>query len=114
MGTHPYHENICSFITRILIVACKQKKQKHLTVVHNFYFLVLDYLESWLNLMIVSMFVLESRQVGDILSLNFPVYWVEIFQNVTQNLLFLKCVSFPTSFLSGEYENEIRFENIHT
>ena len=78
------------------------------------HFLVLDYLEAWHNLMIVSMFVLESRQVGDILSLNFPVYWVEIFQNVTQNLLFLKCVSFPTSFLSDEYENEIRFENIHT
>ena len=31
---------------------------------HNFYFLVLDYLQCWLNLMTVSMFVLESRQVG--------------------------------------------------
>ena len=55
--------------------------------------------------MIVSMFVLESRQMGDIwncepqtwwlsissrldtISLNFPVYWFEIFQNMTQNPL---------------------------
>ena len=40
--------------------------KKHSTVINKFYFLVLDYLESWLNLMIVSMFVLESRQVGDV------------------------------------------------
>ena len=33
---------------------------------NNFYFLVLDYLESWLNLMIVSMFILESKQVVDV------------------------------------------------
>ena len=39
-------------------------KQQHSTVLNNFYFLFLDYLESWLNLMILSMFVLESKQVG--------------------------------------------------
>ena len=48
----------------------KEKKtkgtKKHSTVINNFYFLVLDYLESWLNLMIVSMYVLDSRQVGDL------------------------------------------------
>ena len=84
----------------------KNKNNKnHSTVIHNVYFLVLDYLEPWLNFMIVSMFVLESRQAGDVqnpepqtqwlsvnarldtLSLNFPVYKVKIFQNVTQNLL---------------------------
>ena len=66
----------------------KNKNKKHSTVMSNFYFLVLD----WLNLMIVWMFVLESWQVGnvgncepqtqwlsvnarlDTLSLNFPVY----------------------------------------
>ena len=55
--------------------------------------------------MIASLFFLQCRQVGDVqnrepqtqwlcvnarldtLSLNFPVYWVEIFQNVVQNLL---------------------------
>ena len=35
-------------------------------MINNFYFLVLDNLESWLNRMIVSMFVLESRQVGGV------------------------------------------------
>ena len=83
----------------------RKKTKKHSNVINNFYFLVLDYLESWLNLIIVSMFVLESRQVEDVrnrepqtrwlsvnarlgtLSLNFSVYWVQIFQNVTQNLL---------------------------
>ena len=35
-------------------------------MINNFYFFVLDYLESLLNLMIVSMLVLDSRQVGDI------------------------------------------------
>ena len=93
------------------IITCKQKKKaktkikKHSAVINNFYFFVLDYLGSWLNLMIVSMFVLESRQVRviqnhkpqtqrlsinaklDTLSLKFPVYWVKIFQNVTENLL---------------------------
>ena len=85
MVTRPRHENI---------------QQR----INNFHFLVLDCLEFWLNLMIVSVFISESRQVGDVqnpepqtrlsanarfdtLSLNLPVYWVEIFQNVTQNLL---------------------------
>ena len=40
--------------------------KKHPTVVNNFYFIVLIYLECWLNLLVVSMYVLESRQVGDI------------------------------------------------
>ena len=40
--------------------------KKHSTVVNNFYFIVLIYLECWLNLLVVSMYVLESRQVGDI------------------------------------------------
>ena len=40
--------------------------KKHSTVTNSIYFLVLNYLKSWLNLLIVSMFVLESRQVGDI------------------------------------------------
>ena len=80
-------------------------KRKHSTEINNFHFLVLNYLESWLNLMNISKFLLERRQVGDIwnrepqtwwlstnarldtLSLNFLVYWFEIFQNVTQNLL---------------------------
>ena len=31
---------------------------------NNFCFLVLDYVESWLNLVIVSVFVLKSKQVG--------------------------------------------------
>ena len=45
----------------------KNKNNKnHSSVIHNVYFLVLDYLEPWLNFMIVSMFVLESRQVGDV------------------------------------------------
>ena len=35
-------------------------------MINNFHFLVLDYLKSCLNLMIVSMFVLESRQVRDV------------------------------------------------
>ena len=57
----------------------------------NNYFLPLDYLESWLNFMNISMFLLETRQVGvvrnrepqtrslevnarlDTHSLNFPV-----------------------------------------
>ena len=39
-------------------------KKKQSTVINNFYLLALDYLESWLILMIVSVFVLESRQVG--------------------------------------------------
>ena len=74
-------------------------------MINNFYFLVLDYLKSSLNLMIVSMFVLQSRQVEDVqncepqtlwlsinarldnLSLNFPVYWVKIFQNMTQPII---------------------------
>ena len=47
----------------------KEKKtkatKKHSTVINNFYFFVLDYLESWLNLMNVSI-VLESTQVGDV------------------------------------------------
>ena len=47
----------------------KEKKQKtikkHSTVVNNFYFLVLDYLKSYFNLMIISVFVLVSRQVED-------------------------------------------------
>ena len=90
----------------------KNKNNKnHSTVIHNVYFLVLDYLEPWLNFMIVSVFVLESRQVGDVqnpepqtqwlsvnarldtLSVNFPVYKVKIFQNVTQNLLSQNCVN---------------------
>ena len=50
----------------ILIIVCKRKKKtkttkRHSTVINNFYFLVLNYFESWLNLMIVSVFVLESR-----------------------------------------------------
>ena len=39
-------------------------KKKQSTVINNFYPLALDYLESWLILMIVSVFVLESRQMG--------------------------------------------------
>ena len=42
----------------------KKQKQKNSPAINNFYFLVLDYLESWLNLMIVSMFRSESRKVG--------------------------------------------------
>ena len=42
----------------------KKTKKKQSTVINNFYPLALDYLESWLILMIVSVFVLESRQVG--------------------------------------------------
>ena len=38
-------------------------KRKHSTEINNFHFLVLDYLESWLNLMNISKFLLESRQV---------------------------------------------------
>ena len=38
--------------------------KKHPTVVNNFYFIVLIYLECWLNLLVVSMSVLESRQGG--------------------------------------------------
>ena len=44
----------------------KKQKQKNSPQINNFYFLVLDYLESWLNLMIVSMFILESKQVVDV------------------------------------------------
>ena len=44
---------------------CLQMKEKSFFK-KKFYFLVLDYLESWLKLIIVSMFVLESRQVGDV------------------------------------------------
>ena len=44
----------------------KNNNKKHSSVINNFYFLDLDYLESWLNLMIVSMFVLESKEVGDV------------------------------------------------
>ena len=90
-------------------------------MINNFYFLVLDYLESTLNLMIVSMLALEGRQVGDVrnrepqtlwlsvkaspdtLSRNFPVYWIEIFQNVTQNVFSVlstnlkSCVHLPES-----------------
>ena len=40
--------------------------KKHSTVVNNFYFIVLIYLECWLNLLVVSMSVLESRQGGGI------------------------------------------------
>ena len=40
--------------------------KKHPIVVNNFYFIVLIYLECWLNLLVVSMSVLERRQVGDI------------------------------------------------
>ena len=50
------------------VIPCKRKKKtktKHSTVINNVYF-VLDYLESWLNFMIVSMFILESRQMGDV------------------------------------------------
>ena len=43
----------------------KQQKQNS-TAINNCYFLVLNYLESWLNLLIVSMFVLKCWQVGDI------------------------------------------------
>ena len=42
----------------------KKQKQKNSPAINNFYFLVLDYFESWLNLMIVSMFRSESRKVG--------------------------------------------------
>ena len=42
----------------------KKKKQQHSNALK--YFLVFDYLKSWLNLMIVLMFVLESRQVGNV------------------------------------------------
>ena len=80
-------------------------------MINNFYFLALDYLESWLNLVIVSLFVLDSRQVGEVwnrepqtrwlsinarpdtLSLNFIVYWVKIFENLTQNSLSQNCVN---------------------
>ena len=106
MVNHPHHKNISEFSAWILIIACKRKKKnkKHSTVINDFYLLVSDYLESWLNFMIVSMFILEIRQVGDVrncepqtqwlslnsrldTSLNFLVYWVEIFQNAIQNLL---------------------------
>ena len=54
----------------ILIIACKQKKKtktikKHSTVINNFYFFVLNF---------VLMFVLESRQVGDVQNL-VPIFW---------------------------------------
>ena len=38
--------------------------KKHSTVVNNFYFIVLIYLECWLNLLVVSMSVLESRRIN--------------------------------------------------
>ena len=44
----------------------KNNNKKHSSAINNFYFLDLDYLESWLNPMIVSMFVLESKEVGDV------------------------------------------------
>ena len=40
------------------------KQTKKVTVLNNFYFLVLDNLESWLHLMTDSMLALERRQVG--------------------------------------------------
>ena len=54
----------------ILIIACKQKKKtktitKHSTVINNFYFFVINF---------VSMFVLESRQVGDVQNLVL-IFW---------------------------------------
>ena len=42
----------------------KKQKQQHSNALK--YFLVFDYLKSWLNLMIVLMFVLESRQVANV------------------------------------------------
>ena len=41
-----------------------KNNKKHSPLTNNFYFLVLDCLEYWLTLMIVSIFVLESSQVG--------------------------------------------------
>ena len=42
------------------------KEKKESTVINTFYFLVLNYLKSWLNLMIVSVFVSERRQLEDV------------------------------------------------
>ena len=95
-----------------LLPAIERKKQKqnknHSTVTNNFYFLVSEF---WLNLMIVSMFVLESRQVVHSKSWTpntmterqckaqhspfyFPVYWVEIFQNPNFPKLYANLKSF--------------------
>ena len=88
------------------IVASKRKttKEKKSTVT-NFCFLILDYLESWFNLMIISVVYFREQASADVqncepqtqrLSINatlktcsliFLVYWVKIFQNVTQNLI---------------------------
>ena len=43
----------------------KKHQKRHSTVINKFYFLVLEYSKSWLNLMIVSMFVLENRQTSE-------------------------------------------------
>ena len=57
-----YHTN---FVYCLQTKEKNKNKKKHQTVI-NVYFFVVDYLESWLNLMIASMFLLESRQVEDI------------------------------------------------
>ena len=44
-----------------MIIPCKQKGKNKNKKIH---FFVLDYFESWLNLMTVSMFRSESRKVG--------------------------------------------------
>ena len=85
----------------------KQNKN-HSTVRNNFYFLVSEF---WLSLMLVSMFVLESRQVVHSKSWTpntmterqckaqhspfyFPVYWVEIFQKPNFPKLYANLKSF--------------------
>ena len=121
----------------------KIKNKKTFNCDKLFLFSCFRLLEFLLNLMIVSMFVLDSRQEGDIwncelqiwwpginvrletlpnstlytLLNNFPVYWVEIFQNVTQCFfLFQICLLSMTlcrEFPSDECKNKIRFKKIY-
>ena len=71
-----------SCLVLYLHVTSKPKKKtttkKYSTVIDNFYFLVLDYLKSWLNLVIVSMFILESRQVGDVRNREPQTRWLSV------------------------------------
>ena len=73
-------------------------------MINNFYFLVLYYLESWLNLMIVSMLVLGSGQVGDLwncepqkrwLCINARLNTLSVLTSLGQNIS--KCDSKPTT-----------------
>ena len=72
---------------------CLQTKEKK-TLINNFYFLVLDYLESWLNLIIVSMFVLENRQVRDLRNREPQTRWLSVNATLdTRSLNFLSTES---------------------